>query len=65
MDFTVTQTIHSGIAFYGIKYVCDGVEKRLDDISTDKNAVTELCVKLKRGKVTEITLMDIIQDFME
>lgn len=65
MNYTLTQTVHSGIVFYGLKYSVDGVEKRIDDISTDKKSVAELCVKLTRGKVTEITLLDIIQDFME
>lgn len=61
MKYNLTATKHGEHIFYGIKSKSIAV----DDISTDRKAMLELCKKLERGMVTETTVMDIIEDFME
>ena len=61
MKFELTTTIHNNCVFYGIRM--NNLE--INDISSDKDAVRCFCERLERGKVTETTLYDLIQDFME
>lgn len=65
MKYQLTETNHQGHIFYGIHFICGDREGRIDDISTDKAAVENLCESLEKGEVTETTLLDIIYDFME
>lgn len=61
MKYNLTATKHKEHVFYGIK----SKNIAVDDISTDREAILELCKKLEHGMVTETTIMDIIEDFME
>ena len=61
MKYNLTAIKHGEHIFYGIK----SKSIAINDISTDRKAMLELCKKLERGMVTETTVMDIIEDFME
>ena len=65
MKCTTTKTEYDGIAFYGV--ICDyGMERiQIKDITTNEKSLKELCRKIEKGNVTPVTLMDIINDFME
>lgn len=64
MSYTLTQTEHSSITFYGIKYEGEDGTLYVPDICSDRQSLALLCEKLSKGDVTLVTLMDIIQDFI-
>ena len=61
--FEITKTIHNECSFYGLK--CDEKNIRIDDISSDIDAIEVLCSELEMGSVSIVNIMDIIEDFME
>ncbi len=65
MKCTTTKTDNNGIVFYGMICECGNDTLRIDDITTNEKSITELCRKIERGNVTMVTVMDIINDFME
>ena len=64
MECTLTKTNHGRITFYGVSCKLRDTTICFDDLSSDISAVKELCDRLERGEITEITLFDIIDDFM-
>ena len=64
MEFTVTKTNHDNAVFYGIDCKFENKTYSFIELTTDKTAIDNLRLNLENGKVSEITLYDIIDDFI-
>ena len=64
MNCFITEIKHKNCVFYGIRCELEGKSICFDDMSGDESAVRQLRCDLHGSDVTETTLYDIVDDFM-
>lgn len=64
-SYKISASFIDGIAHYGIEVIYGDEQRLIEDLSTRRAEVKMLCHQLWRGKVSPVTLQDVVEDWLE
>lgn len=63
--YEILETVSDGIFRYGIRISWRGETEEIADITTGRGEVLAFLELLRRGKVTPVSLRDVVEDWLE